>query len=67
MKQLSLFEFTDEPEIIRAPVLNIPQERSAWWIELLRRPRDEWDDSDDGSEAAEVKLAVKQERIPGLA
>jgi hypothetical protein len=65
MEQLSLFDFPDEPIIFKAPVA-IPQGKwDAWWLELLRHPRDEWEDADDDAEPRHHGLA-KQDRIPGL-
>jgi len=68
MKQLNLFDLPEEATVLRAPVAAIPQEKwDAWWIELLCRPRDKWDDTDGDSVEPNDRLpSAKQEGIPGL-
>jgi hypothetical protein len=66
MEQLSLFDFPDERSLFKAPVA-LPQGKwDAWWLELLRHPRAEWEDSDDEAEPRRHGVAARQERIPGL-
>ena len=67
MDQLSLFDFPDEPAILRAPIAVISQNKwDAWWLELLCRPRDEWDDPDDGAEPSDLRIPARQEMLPGV-
>jgi hypothetical protein len=50
MKQLNLFGFPDKP----GPYEASPQdERTAWWLPLLRGPRVLWDDT--GSESVPAR------------
>jgi hypothetical protein len=67
MEQLSLFDFPDEPTIFKAPIASISQDKwEAWWLELLCRPRDAWDDADDGAQPNDRRVAASQEVLPGV-
>jgi hypothetical protein len=67
MEQLSLFDFPDEPTKLKAPSDTASQDKwDAWWLELLRRPRDDWEDRNEPEPSDSYGAAPMQEKLPGL-
>jgi hypothetical protein len=64
MEQLSLFDFPDAP--VRSGATTSEQKWDRWWLELLRSPRDGWEDEEDFDLPVSGTSLPKQEAIPGL-
>ena len=62
MKQLSLFNFPDEP----SPGTLMTREPHEWWLAFLHDPRAGWEDREEAEPIPRNGAAPKQERIPGL-
>jgi hypothetical protein len=67
MEQLSLFDFPDASTRLMAPSDTASQDKwDAWWLELLRRPLDDWEDRDEPEPSGRHGAASKQATLPGL-
>jgi hypothetical protein len=64
MEQLSLFDFPDAPVRLGATISE--EKWDGWWLDLLRRPPDDWEDRDEADPNGRYGTPPMQETLPGL-
>jgi hypothetical protein len=64
MEQLSLFDFPEAP--VRFGTTTSEEKSDRWWLDLLRRPRDDWEDREEVEPSDRYGTVPKQEMLPGL-
>jgi hypothetical protein len=64
MEQLSLFDLPAAP--VRFGTTTSEEKWDRWWLELLRRPREDWEDREEPEPSDRLGAMPKQEKLPGL-